>query len=227
MNPLRRAYVVAKGLAFQARRRRKKFDIQSEPWLEPDARAYLGQALESSRSYLEFGSGGSTLLALSHSCRVVSVESDRFFMAAVEEAIHGRALAPASTYRLISTDIGPTAWYGMPIMPLARFNRHKWHRYPQAPWTVYESQVFGWPDIVLIDGRFRVACALECMMRIPAGHDFQVLVDDWTGRPEYALLPSLCEHVTTHGRMGVFRRPLDFDSVAMATALNVAYLDPR
>jgi len=226
MNPLRRAHILAQGVAFQVRRRRKAFDIRPEPWIEPEARAFLENALDSGPSYLEFGSGGSTILALRHGCPVVSVESDRYFKAAVESAIRAHPLPSPQRYRLISADIGPTAWYGMPILPLARFYSHRWPRYAQAPWGLYAAGEFPWPQVVLVDGRFRVACTLECMVRIPPEVRFQVLVDDWAGRPEYAGLESLCTLSSRRGRMAVFTRPVDFDYEAAAAALREAYHDP-
>ena len=49
----------------------------------------------------------------------------------------------------------------------------KWKSYPLAPWPMRSL-----PDLVLIDGRFRVACALVAIKNLYDKIDFEILFDD-------------------------------------------------
>jgi hypothetical protein len=57
-------------------------------------------------------------------------------------------------------------------------NRDSWISYSSPPKTPV--------DLILIDGRFRVACALKCFSII--GSDTILLFDDFLNRPEYHIV---------------------------------------
>ena len=58
------------------------------------------------------------------------------------------------------------------------------------------------PDLVLIDGRFRVYCFLTSIKFAPVGT--KILFDDYTDRPFYHVVEEFCEKVDTCGRQGLF-----------------------
>jgi hypothetical protein len=85
----------------------------------------------------------------------------------------------------------------------------RWQRYPQAPWTHYRRAGVE-PDLILVDGRFRVACVLESLLQLSEPHSCRILCDDYLHRPHYHVVERFAE-LTLVGRMAVLKakRPLD------------------
>ena len=136
------------------------------------------QRLMRSHSYLEYGSGSSTIAAAEARIPTVSVEGDRFFARAVR-----RAIPAGAPVRFATPDIGFTVELSRPLFktPTARRMR-RWARYVQAPYALIER----FPDFILVDGRFRAACALEAARRArDGGHVVTIMFDDYVNRPRY------------------------------------------
>ena len=149
--------------------------------MTPAEAGFLQRHLDRARHYLEFGAGVSTGLA-SRTRGIESidtVESSRDFIEGplLEEPGVREALS-AGRLKIHQVDIGPTGAWGGPVDPSTR-----------SRWPDYSSRIFGevadW-DLVLVDGRFRVACALAVLLRGPA--HATVLVHDFWCRPEYFVL---------------------------------------
>ena len=132
--------------------------------------------------YVEWGSGGSTelvaYLALSGHAdlRAYSIESSLTWMGAMRKRSDLIAAAErAGKLRFIHGDIGPTQHLGYPA--------HGWNASDTRATRRYVGLgQIGEPffDLVLDDGRFRVACALEALSWLRRGsgivllHDFAV-----------------------------------------------------
>ena len=58
------------------------------------------------------------------------------------------------------------------------------------------------PDLVLIDGRFRVFCFLTTVKLAPVGT--KILFDDYINRPLYHVVEEFCEKIETCGRQALF-----------------------
>ena len=84
-------------------------------------------------------------------------------------------------------------------------HRHRFRNYVHSPWQ--HSPVK--PDLVLIDGRFRVACFLHSLLTAEAGTP--ILFDDYTNRPHYHLVEEFCPIEQTEGRQALFRVPEELD----------------
>lgn len=153
--------------------------------------------LAQSRSYLEYGSGSSTLCAGQLGVPTVVVEGDRFFARAVQK------LLPADApIRFAVPDIGFTVGLCRPFntTPTARRMR-RWARYVQAPYALLD----GFPDFILTDGRFRLACMLEAVRRARAGgHAVTIMCDDYVGRPRYHGIESYAGAPRIVGRAAFF-----------------------
>ena len=151
--------------------------VPDAPIMPRDAVAALTKALGSARCYLEYGSGGSTILAVRSGVPdIISVESDGLWLEAVRAALAGQ-LGPG--HRLHHADIGPTARFGHPAS-----ERH-WRRFPNYaldPWALCGDAGLV-PDLVLIDGRFRTACLLATLIHARPG--CLALFDDYAERPTY------------------------------------------
>ena len=171
---------------FAARRRFTSLDISPEPHFDPEVKAEFLKRISESRGYLEFGAGGSTCCAAQRGVRTVSVEADAVFAAAVRQY-----LPSAAPVDVLDVNLGVTGEWSYPLFKTPTPKRiQRWRKYVDAPFEHLKQA--GWfPDFVLVDGRFRRACALrtareESLLQVPV----TMLVDDYftAGREHYAAI---------------------------------------
>lgn len=159
----------------------------------PPAEAdFVRKHYRQARVILEYGSGGSTVLAAEVGAKVFSVESDKAWSERMVETL--AQISDRATVHHV--DVGPTGSWGTPIRP--RFHG-RFHNYPLSVW---DRDDFEHPDLVLIDGRFRAACFVAVLLR--AKRPTTVLFDDYTGRRHYHGVARLAKIEETVGRMARF-----------------------
>lgn len=159
---------------------------------DPKVRRFLTRSYKAAETILEYGSGGSTVLAAELGRRVFSVESDQDWaerMAAYVATISDRA-------HVHWADVGPTGPWGVPMKPR---EFRKFHHYALSVW---DRPDFVQPDLVLIDGRFRAACLVAVMMR--TAKPVTVLFDDYLKRRYYHGVEGLAQKEELVGRMARF-----------------------
>lgn len=167
----------------------------AELTLPEDEAALLRAAYADANVILEYGSGGSTLLASSMPDKqVFSVESGKLWADSIRAEI--AALNPPSPAILHHVNIGPTGSWGRPT---GAEHWRKFYRYPTAIW---DEPWFPHPDVVLIDGRFRAACLATCAIRIT--RPVTVLFDDYKRRKTYHAVEAFAQPVRMQGRMAIF-----------------------
>lgn len=144
---------------------------------------------------LEYGSGGSTVLASElPGKQIFSVETDADWLAALQAYLQAHpGLSPVVLHH---ADIGPTKAWGHPVDDSRKAD---WRAYPHSVW---ERADFQHPDVVLIDGRFRAASFVAVATRIT--RPVTVLFDDYTPRPTYHSIERLAQPVELIGRMARF-----------------------
>jgi hypothetical protein len=155
-------------------------------------RDFVVKYYEAAEVILEYGSGGSTVLAAQLGKTVTSVESDRDW---AERLAHHVATI-SDKVQVHWADIGPTGPWGVP-MKLREFS--KFHGYALSVW---DRPDFAQPDLVLIDGRFRAACLVAVMLR--ATRPVTVLFDDYAKRGYYHGVEKLARKEEVAGRMARF-----------------------
>ena len=143
-----------------------------EPMLPPLEKELYYKYLNKATNYLEYGSGGSTYNAVlkNNIKKIVSVESDKDWYNKMNNMINNNKLI----YKYIELNAKPNN-YGYPKN--VPFNIMK--LYP----SVIEEYKYINFDLILIDGRFRVACALICFKYID--NNCFMIVDDIIGRDYY------------------------------------------
>ena len=200
--------------------RTRRFDISSEPHFDDAGSAYFREQLARTRNYLEYGSGGSTVFASKLVQLLVSVDSDAHFLAAVrdrlaaDDAVNGLRGYRRAVTKLMHVNIGPTVDWGIPAFKRLTARRvRRWQAYSSAPWRYLQS-IRQQPDLILIDGRFRVACVLESLLNLSPATEAQILVDDYLTRPHYHVIERFAE-VEMAGRMAVVRPRLRDRSEAL------------
>ena len=168
-----------------------------EPGLTlPEAEAgLLRTTYQGAGVILEYGMGGSTVLAATSASKaVMSVESDRAWVTRMQAWFKANpAPVPVSLHH---ANIGPTKKWGYPD------NGDKPERWPGYALTVWDRPDFLHPDVVLIDGRFRLACMLTTAFRITK--PVQVLCDDYAERAAYHQIEKLAGPPQMTGRMAAF-----------------------
>ena len=166
--------------------------------------------------YLEYGAGASSLAASELSRQFVTVESDRYFLKVVQDACSSQCLDTGQDLGVfIHADIGLTGTWGKPLFPsIPRPN--KWNSYPYAPWVSLGEDFRS--DLILVDGRFRVACALT--VAVQQQHSSWLLMfDDYTERREYWGTEEFLRLKERCGRMAIFEPLPSLDRKAAYRAL--------
>lgn len=186
---------------------RRGLDVPEHPHFEPESTPYFLDRLAEAREYLEYGSGGSTVEAARQRKKFTTVESDPYFLRAVQQRI-GR-----TDGNLIHVNIGLTGEWGYPVFKQKTSARLlRWAKYASAPWGTNID-----PDLILIDGRFRVHCALYSINQLN-GRDFELLFDDYVDRPFYGAIEQFARLKHFRGRMAIFG-PKEFDQADMDAAI--------
>lgn len=163
--------------------------------LPPDERKLLERTYSTARVILEYGSGGSTVLAAHQPGTLTfSVESDRTWARNLQRLFdRSDVAAPPILYHV---DIGETGRWGRPL------DDRKWKNFHRYPLSIWLEPFFRHPDVVLIDGRLRPACFVATCLHIQK--PVTVLFDDYADRPSYHIVETLAKPVETVGRMARF-----------------------
>jgi hypothetical protein len=155
-----------------------------------------------SEQYLEFGAGRSTVLA-SKLVRqsIVTIDSSRDWLQKVADDCS--AQRTNVKIELIYVDIGTVRDWGFPVNVDAR-----------GRWPDYHTYVWSRPgstdaDTYLVDGRFRVACCLQVLLRCPARA--VLLVHDFAPRLEYHVIREFAHEIACADSLSAFQRRPDFD----------------
>ncbi|MHA6261920.1 hypothetical protein ACXYMO_01860 [Arenibacterium sp. CAU 1754] len=147
---------------------------------------------------LEYGSGGSTALAAEMPGKAItSVESDRAWKRMMDGWFAENPPAKGTSVDMIHADIGPTKDWGQPA------DDRGWKRYARYPLAVWQRDGFVHPDVVLVDGRFRIGCALATAFSIT--RPVTLLFDDYANRARHHQVEEFIGTPNLIGRMGEFQ----------------------
>lgn len=158
----------------------------------PEESEFLRRRYEAAGTILEYGSGGSTVLAAQLGRTVFSVESDKDWAKRMTSHVAGIS----DKARVHWADIGPTGPWGAPARSR---DFRKFHGYALSVWDRPDFQE---PDLVLIDGRFRSSCLVAVMLRTKK--PVTVLFDDYRKRGYYHGVEKLARKEEMIGRMARF-----------------------
>ena len=159
--------------------------------------AALRQAYEEATVILEYGSGGSTVLAAElPSKRIFSVESDKAWTKRMRSWFKEHPPAAGTQVDIFWSNIGPTKQWGYPKTD------ESWPRYARYPLEIWNSPDFLQPDVVFVDGRFRAGCALAAAFHTKKA--IPVLVDDYARRKQYHRIEKYIGPPEMFGRLARF-----------------------
>jgi hypothetical protein len=179
------------------------FRVPDAPHMDSEGAAEFERSLKASTYYLEFGSGGSTVMAARLGKPGVSIEGDPYYLRDVRRKVR----TIPNKLKLIHVDIGRTEEWGYPRdrRPTEE-NVAKWAEYVATPFRKLDGRFF---DLVLIDGRFRAACALTTISEArKRDAKVRILLDDYNDpedpRPHYKVIEQYAPLTRLAGRMAVF-----------------------
>lgn len=164
----------------------------------PEAEAArLHDAYAQAGVILEYGSGGSTVMAGElPGKQVFTVESDQAWAQMMRAWFEQTPPAAGTQVDIIWPDIGETKEWGYPA------TNSEWQRYARYPLEVWDLPEFRQPDVVLVDGRFRAGCVLAAAFRTQA--PVRVFVDDYARRRHYHRVEAFVGEPVMTGRMAEF-----------------------
>lgn len=170
-----------------------------EPHLAVNDQIMFYRYLNNATVYFEYGSGGSTYQATirDNIVRIYTVESDKYWLHKVQQYIDSDKVV----FFYNEMDTFSDTW-GKPGPESTITQRRRYSNYIlQLP---REEQLR--IDLVLIDGRFRVACCLKCFNVITS--ECLIAFDDFLNRKQYHVVLDYFDIIdkTTDNRMVILRK---------------------
>ena len=151
--------------------------------------------INNSKTYLEYGSGKSTLWTLRNTNnKIYSIETDSYWKQKIFDSVSDEE---DERLNLKLIDIGPVKNFGRPI---SYFNYKNFYEYTDYYWKKNIQ-----PDFILIDGRFRVCSFLSCLKYAKEGTP--ILFDDYTERKFYHIVEELISVHEYNENQALFVRP--------------------
>lgn len=182
--------------------------IPAMPRMSLQETALFERYLQQAKAYFEFGSGGSTKLATRNKVEVFGVESDKFWVDTLKKEA-------GPLCKVDYVDIGPTKEWGYPV---DNTHRDKFPRYSQA--IMQHDRAF---DLILVDGRFRVACTLNAIKQTlekqKNSEDTVIFIHDFWDRPDYHAVLAFLDTRDKAETAGAFKIKRQIDMNALINML--------
>jgi hypothetical protein len=163
----------------------------------------LEELLMSCESYLEYGCGGSTTLAAKLGVKnIIYCDTSKVWIDSVEKII--RTHSNINSYPTF-INLGEVAEWGR---PKDQSKAILWKNYCYRPWAIAKSNNLH-PNLILIDGRFRVASFLASLLL--GNSETIILFDDYSIRSHYHIIENIIKPIKAYDRMAEFVIPKEFD----------------
>ena len=184
--------------------------LPHSPHMDLESITYFANQLGKSDIYVEFGSGGSTILAATLNVPfIVSVDSDDLWMRRVRRRL--LRIQTGSQISLVHAEVGKVGSWGTPTEKVDGELR-----YANTPWKAISN--ISSEMLVLIDGRFRVTCFLVSLLNCPEGAE--ILFDDYYDRDSYQIVEEILKPQIRVGRSAVFIIPKDLNEFSIRTMIS-------
>ena len=150
--------------------------------------------LNKSKVYGEYGCGLSTNWVLKNTqAKILSVDSSKKWV----ESVKSENVKYKNRLNIKFINLGEVGNWGRPLNYESAFNFNAY-----TDWLWQQSST---PDIVLIDGRFRVSCFLTSLKHAKKGT--KLIFDDYCNRPYYHLVENHIKKEETFRRQCLFIVP--------------------
>ena len=146
--------------------------------------------------YFEYGVGASTNWVLENTqSNIICVDTDKKWIDNI------KVLNKSSRIKLNWVNLGDLENWGR---PKSYYYRERFFDYISNVWNFNEKA-----DVILIDGRFRVACFLYSL--INAKINSLIIFDDYNNRPYYHIVEEIVPIYKICGRQALFKVPKFFN----------------
>jgi len=192
-------------ILFLIRQRLIGFNIPTTPHFESlETTEWFKGELKKCTGYIEYGAGGSTYLAAQIGIPFISIESDKWFIKCLKSRIALDKKLNELSQIYHHADIGLTGPWGQPVILIKPSLKRlgKFAKYSEPPYFLLPKSFE--PNLILIDGRFRVACALKTIKKFKDKQGWTILVDDYLDRPKYKIIEKYAKISSLIGKMAVF-----------------------
>ncbi len=143
--------------------------------------------------YAEYGCGASTIWMANHTgCSIYGTDSSEVWLDKVRTSV-----VDPGRVTLHFADVGRVGDWGRPV------GYDKAENFSDYTDWVWKQGIT--PDLVLVDGRFRVCCFLTSLKN--AGEGVHIVFDDYTDRTHYHFVERFLKPIDTCGRQAVFLVP--------------------
>jgi len=158
---------------------------------------FLKDKILNASAYLEFGSGNTTIFASKNDIKYYSIESDRNFYFYLKKK---------DIKNIFFYSLGFVEFYSYPL-----FKSNIFKKIYKNKAKIYASEIFKkfsknsiLPDLILVDGRYRVLCMLNTFIYLKKNNLFKtcVILDDFKYREYYNII-NIFFNVSLIGRLGV------------------------
>jgi|SRR5579872_3403537 len=164
-----------------------------QPRMSANEAALFLSFLRKCDGFLEFGSGGSTVVASSNvKSWIITVDSSQAWLDKVVTACAGNPVKP----KIVFADIGPVGDWGVPTDVATR---SRWPGYHSDVWQIPQSKD---ASVYLVDGRFRVACFAQIVLHCRP--DAIIGMHDFTSRANYHCVREIGKEIATAEDLSFF-----------------------
>jgi len=150
------------------------------------------ELIKHTQTYYEYGCGKSTEFVYKYSnASIFSVDTSNDWVRKIKSL---EGIEESNRLNLSWVDVGEITDWGTPT---SFKMKHNFIKYAELLWL--NNKI---PDLILIDGRFRVLCFLTSIKFAPAG--CKILFDDYKDRHFYHIVEDFCPKLDTCGRQALF-----------------------
>ena len=183
---------------------------------------FLKKKILNSKLFLEFGSGNTTIFAMENGINCFTIESDRNFYFYLKKIVKKK---------IFFYSLGFVEFYSYPL-----FRSNFFKQFYKKRALTYSSKIFKkfdnentLPDLILVDGRYRVLCMLNIFIFLKK-NDLDktcVVLDDYKSRSYYNIINQFFD-VEIIGRLGVcvIKKNISIDE-DLIKKIDYYALDPR
>jgi len=198
------------------------YKIEENPSLEELSNKFLTNALKKSKFYLEYGSGGSTVLASKLGIDYITIETDLLFLNSVKHKVKKVGHRNLSKQIYVYRNIGLTSRWGHPLFPKTSKQSllTKFKNYSDPEFIMRDK-----PDLIMIDGRFRAVTLLRMYDVLKSYSGWQVLFDDYFSREEYKIISKFFMVDERIGRLAVIKDIINCDPDELNEAIDNYIVD--
>ncbi len=166
---------------------------QPVPWMSPASIAILKALLHDRMVALEYGSGSSTLFFHERVKNLISVEHDKWWYKGIKKKLKQLKVKNVN-YKYIPPSPTPEKYTGDDIEKVGLMEQHlEMIRWEYVEYFEYANKFANdYFDLIIIDGRARVECSINCIDKLKPGGIFildnsernryqpvHALINDW------------------------------------------------